>query len=64
MIKHTLNLILNGRSAEDMTTSEAKKVVAEFYEKIMRMTFGQRHPEKVDYLCKVALESVGLGYFA
>ena len=59
-----INAILAGRDVDTMSTSEARQAVAQFYDEVERLTFGQRNQQKVDYLCRKALDHVGLGYFA
>lgn len=64
MIKKILNECLNGIDPLDLTTIEARKVVADFYMRVEMLTFGQRRRNKVYDVCARVLESVGLGYFA
>ena len=48
----------------DLPVSEAKKIVAEFYEAIEIMTCGFYDPHKMDFMCQRALNHYNLGFLA
>lgn len=64
MIKHILNCLIGERDPLDLTTSEARILVAEFYERVELQTFGWRNRSAIDFMCEKALNERGLGAFA
>ncbi len=56
--------IIGGRDVLSLTVREAMALVAEFYEKVDLVTFGQRNHDAIAYLAKCALEDAGLGFLA
>lgn len=59
-----LTNLLNGRNALNLKTSEAKKLVREFYLEVECATIGTTNKKKVDSISRDALSSVGLEFFA
>lgn len=55
-----IKALLKGRNAEDLTTTEAKALISEFYEIIIIASLGIKS-EKLEVMAHEALEEVGLG---
>ena len=64
MIFALLKDLIGGRDVQNMKYSEANRLVNEFYLRVEIATFGNRHPEKIEYYTNKALERAGLGCFA
>lgn len=64
MIFALLKELIGDRDVQKMKYSEANRLVNEFYLRVEIATFGNRHPERVEYYTNRALERAGLGYFA
>lgn len=64
MASRILEKIIKGRNVLDLPVSEAKKIVAEFYETIEIMTCGFYDPHKMDFFCQRALDRYNLGFLA
>jgi len=59
-----LRELIGDRRVDDMTTLEARRIVAEFYLRVEILTFGKRNDKHMEYVCRSTLERYGLGYFA
>lgn len=64
MVYGILSHLLRGRNALTLKTSEAKKLVREFYLEVECATIGTINKKRVDSISKAALSSVGLEFFA
>ncbi len=64
MVYRLLKDVIAGRDVGSMSCSEARRLVSDFYDRLYHVTYGQRHPEKVDFLAEEALKKSGLGYFS
>lgn len=61
---HILASLLNGRDAESLKVSEAKKIVAEFWVQVYAKSLGQRNLKQLERVGLRALETAGLKYLA
>lgn len=62
-MKGVLRNIIGRENVDSMSTSRAKKVVADFYMAVELATLGCRNQQAVDYCSTVALQEAGLGMF-
>lgn len=64
MLKAILEEIIGGRNTLELSTSEARKIVSEFYFRVASLTLGQRRPYSLEQKCKAVLRLHNLEYFA
>lgn len=64
MIAKILKDVINGRDIQSMKCSEARRIVDEFYLRVLCLTLGTRNPQRVEFLTNQALEKAGLEFFA
>ena len=62
--KFELENLVKGRSVPKMKTSEAKKIVNDYWAKIYALTTGSRNPKRVERNGLRALKEAGFGYLA
>jgi len=62
--KFILETLLSGKDVDSLKTSEARKIVSEFWIQVYSKSLGQTNQRQLERACMKALKQAGLEFFA